>query len=570
MKRFVDHYLFSEELSQDARTLNAVVFLGLLAFSACFIARVIERVPLPGLIMIALGAVAMALLFFIANHYNAHMGATWFVLILLSDVFFPLGFFFSGGAHSGMLVYFVLTFLSVFLFSRGLTSVVLGMAHIVVIVACYVTVYLHPEWFYQLTPLQQLIDQVSALLIVSLFVGFSFKYQMKISTDEKLKAQAASRTKSDFLSTMSHEIRTPMNAIIGMTAIGKTSAAIDRKNYAFERIDDASHHLLGVINDILDMSKIEANKLELSVIEFRFEKMLQKVQTVISPKIEEKHQSFTITVDERIPAFLISDDQRLVQVIINLLSNAAKFTPEQGAIALNALLLDENDGFCTIQVEVSDTGIGLSEEQMRRLFGSFVQAESGTSRKYGGSGLGLVISKNIVELLGGTIWVESELDKGSRFSFTFLAQVGTGASENDNFALLGEEELADLSFKGKRILLAEDIEVNQEVIVALLESTDIRIDCAKNGLEAFNLFSASPQSYDLILMDIMMPEMDGYEATRKIRALDVPRAKEIPIIAMTANVFRDDIEKCLASGMGDHIGKPIDHHRLLVILRENL
>jgi CheY-like chemotaxis protein/two-component sensor histidine kinase len=372
---------------------------------------------------------------------------------------------------------------------------------------------------------------------------------------------------------MSHEIRTPMNAIIGMTSIGKTAPTIERKDYAFEKIDDASHHLLGVINDILDMSKIEADKLELSYIDFRFEKLLQKVNTVINPTVAEKQQDFTITIDENIPTTLISDDQRLTQVIINLLSNAVKFTPEQGTIRLDAVLLEEKDGFCEIQIEIADSGIGLSEDQLGRLFGSFEQAESGTSRKYGGTGLGLVISKNIIELLGGKIWVQSELGKGSTFSFTFMAQVGTDnpADKLIETASASEaENREEPTFEGKRILLAEDIEVNREIIASLLEHTGITIDYAKNGIEAVDIFSSSSQIYDLILMDIMMPELDGYEATRKIRALDVPNAKQIPIIAMTANVFKEDIEKSLESGMNDHIGKPVDYNKLLIKLEENL
>ncbi|MDR1328723.1 MAG: PAS domain S-box protein, partial [Oscillospiraceae bacterium] len=211
------------------------------------------------------------------------------------------------------------------------------------------------------------------------------------------EAETASRAKGDFLSNMSHEMRTPMNAIIGMTAIGKNASDIDRKDYAFAKIDDASTHLLGVINDILDMSKIEANKFELSPDSFNFEKMLQKVVNVINFRVDEKRQSLTVHIDKNIPRVLVGDDQRLAQVITNLLSNAVKFTPEEGHITVTTRLAGEADGVCTVQIEVTDTGIGISPEQQERLFSSFQQAESSTSRKFGGTGLGLAISKRIVE-----------------------------------------------------------------------------------------------------------------------------------------------------------------------------
>jgi CheY-like chemotaxis protein len=273
---------------------------------------------------------------------------------------------------------------------------------------------------------------------------------------------------------------------------------------------------------------------------------------------------------------LISDDQRITQVILNLLSNAVKFTDDNGTIGLDVSLLGQEDGVCEIQIVVSDTGIGLNEEQIGRLFGSFQQAESGTSRKYGGTGLGLAISKNIIELLGGKIWVKSEPSVGSHFFFTFKAQSVTPAQTestpdaSEGTATPGTEQGHDVSLKGKRILLVEDIEINREIVIVLLEEHEIAIDCAENGAVALEMFKAEPQRYDLILMDCMMPEMDGYEATQNIRALAVPYARQIPIVAMTANVFQEDIDKCLASGMNDHIGKPIDYDKLLAILLKNL
>jgi PAS domain S-box-containing protein len=383
------------------------------------------------------------------------------------------------------------------------------------------------------------------------------------------RALSASRAKSAFLANMSHEIRTPLNAITGMTAIGKSAGDAERKDYCFTKIEDASSHLLGVINDILDMSKIEANKFELSPVEFNFEKMIQSAVNVVNFRIDEKQQKFTLHIDKEIPKTLIADDQRLVQVITNLLGNANKFTPEHGSISLDARFVEEEEGLCTIEITVSDTGIGISGEQQKILFNSFQQAEISTTRRYGGSGLGLAISKNIVEMMGGTIWIKSEPGKGSAFIFTIKAKKGNGYTEAEDGMKKEEPDLSNL-FTGRCILLVEDVEINREIVLALFEPVKLEIDCAENGAQAVRKFSEAPSRYDLIFMDIQMPEMDGYEATRRIRALNIPEAKNIPIIAMTANVFREDIEKCIEAGMNSHVGKPLNFDEVMEKLKSYL
>jgi len=384
---------------------------------------------------------------------------------------------------------------------------------------------------------------------------------------QRLEAEEANKAKSVFLSNMSHEIRTPLNAIIGMTTIGKLSDDIEKKDVSFKKIESASKHLLGVINDILDMSKIEANKLELSSVSFNFKEMIQKVVDILQPRIDEKKQNFKEYIENDIPEILIGDDQRLSQVIANLLSNAVKFTPIEGYIRLDARLISEKDGLCRLLITVSDTGIGIMDEQKARLFESFEQADSRIARNFGGTGLGLPISKRIIEMMGGEICVDSEPDKGSAFVFNILIKRGEITDEDAEKKLIADYTNI---FAGKTALLAEDVEINQEIVITLLESTKITIECAENGTRTVDLFMQSPEKYDLILMDIQMPEIDGYEATRIIRSMDIPKAKSIPIIAMTANVFREDVERCLEAGMNAHIKKPIDYDAMIFQLRKYL
>lgn len=401
------------------------------------------------------------------------------------------------------------------------------------------------------------------LSVLGLLLMSALSYLLVRSRYEKQKADGESRSKSDFLSRMSHEMRTPMNAIIGMTEIARKSEDKERIRYCLDKIGDASAHLLGVINDVLDMSKIEAGKLELSEEIFDLGAMVDQVVGVMQFKFKEKKQRFTCTMEEPLPGTIKADRQRLVQLINNLLSNATKFTPEEGSIDLNLRSLGREENHEKLQIEVKDSGIGISPLQQEKLFQSFEQADVSISRKYGGTGLGLSISKRILDLMGGEIIVESDLGKGSVFRFTVpvtVEELGAASAPEDTILAGKQEEKTNRrkEFAGKRILVVEDVEINREVLLAQLEDTGLIIDCAETGKEACTIFRTAKVRYDLIFMDIHMPEMDGYEATRQIRRMDMPDAKTIPIIAMTANVFREDVERCLAAGMNGHIGKPLD------------
>ena len=380
-------------------------------------------------------------------------------------------------------------------------------------------------------------------------------------------AEKSARVKSDFLARMSHEMHTPMNAIIGMASIGKSTPDIEKKNHSFKKIEDASAHLLGVISDILDMSKIEADGLDFIYNEFSFINMIRKVSSITSLLAAEKEQNFTADIDDNIPSCIVSDEKRLSQVIFNLLSNAVKFTPEHGLITLTARNIGEESGVCAIRFTVRDTGIGMSEEQQKHLFLPFEQADGGRSRRFGGTGLGLAISRSIIDEMEGSIWVESEPDKGASFTFDIKARIG---AETCDLKIEKGSDPIDGIFSGKRILIAEDVEINREVISALLEDTGVEISFAVDGAEAVEVFLSDPELFNLILMDIQMPVVDGYEATKRIRSSSLPAADTIPIIAMTANVFREDVQLCLSAGMNGHLGKPVDIDEVIEKLREYL
>jgi signal transduction histidine kinase/DNA-binding response OmpR family regulator len=902
LKKFIDKYIFSDELSLNARMINMICLVGIGASLATFIARGAMGRLNGALAFIIIGTTFLiGALLFVCNQFRLYGIGTWITLLILCDIFFPISFFFAGGADGGIAAFFVLSVVIIFLLLRGKTRIWFLFTHIALVLACYYIGFKYPHFVIRMDPIYQAMDNILSFLVSGFFIGVVILFQSEIYLLEKNKADeageqlarrdkllhvvnnaaglllsseadqfeyvmeesmgmmardlavehiniwrnfwkndllyyaricswvadkglsyntpgdrlefsyqesiprwedilsggecingplnslnngeetqfgnynicsllviplflqnafwgfvsfddprekrffsedeisilrsgslllanalvrndeiqslvqaredalAGTRAKSEFLANMSHEIRTPMNAIIGMTAIAKSASDTGRKDVCLAKIENASTHLLGVINDVLDMSKIEANKLELSHISFDFEKMLQRVANVINFRVDEKHQNFSVHIDRRIPRFLIGDDQRLAQIITNLLSNSVKFTPEQGSIKLNTRFLGETDGVCTIQIEVVDTGIGISQEQKTRMFTSFEQADSNTSRKFGGTGLGLAISKRIVEMMGGKIWLESELNKGSTFAFTIQAKkdteiqnglLGTGLAW-DNIRVLavdddlyiqeyfsdiarqfnfichtvssGEEAIAKIekegsydiyfidwkmpgmngiettrrikelachqnggtqksvvimisatewnmieqeareagvdkflskplfpsyitdtinkclglgnivpveeaaaekedNFEGHCILLAEDVDINREIVQALLEPTLLSIDCAENGIEAVRLFEENPNKYEMIFMDVQMPEMDGYQATRKIREIERQKntGKAIPIIAMTANVFREDVEKCLEAGMNGHMGKPLDFEDVLDKLRQYL
>ena len=380
----------------------------------------------------------------------------------------------------------------------------------------------------------------------------------------KEAAEAASVAKSAFLANMSHEIRTPMNGILGMANLLRRGGVTLLQAERLDTIDRSAQHLLSIINDILDISKIEAGKLDLEEIPINVSLLLGNVSSIVSERVRDKDIRVVIE-DAVVPPNLLGDPTRLQQAILNYATNAVKFT-ETGTVTLRTIKLEEMDEWVRVRFEVEDTGIGVPPETISRLFSTFEQADNSTTRKYGGTGLGLAITKHLAELMGGDVGVQSTLGIGSTFSFTVQLKKGVEAGAGQEVANVDAETFIQAHYHGSRILIVDDEPVNREVAKILLEDTGLIIDTAEDGEQA--VAKVKSTTYAAILMDMQMPKVNGLEATRLIR--EQPGYQRTPIIAMTANAFVEDKARCFEAGMNDFLIKPFDPDALFATLLRSL
>ena len=391
------------------------------------------------------------------------------------------------------------------------------------------------------------------------------------ASQEKLQAalvaaEKASRAKTTFLSNMSHDIRTPMNAIVGLTTLLEHEIHEPEKlQLHIQKIQNSSQHLLGLINDILDMSKIESSEVKLNEDPVDLMEQVAQIDSIICPQAEERGQEFKIHVHGIDHGHLLGDSVRLRQIFINLLSNAVKYTPVEGSVILD--LTEEPSSIpehANISITVTDTGYGMTPEFIKTIFEPFTRAENSTTNKIQGTGLGMAITKSIVDLMGGRIQVKSELNKGSCFEVVLPFAIDPNGSQEKNGKYLHQEGEKVSVLKGMKFLCAEDNELNAEILEAILEMYQASCKICPDGEKLVEAFETSAfGDYDAILMDVQMPNMNGLEATKRIRNGKNPLGRTIPIIAMTANAFNSDVQECLDAGMDAHVSKPLDIGKII-------
>lgn len=574
----IKNKLFSDKNPPELVLFNSIVPMGILGgVIAVGISFSISSLLLQNLVC-AIGIALLGLLFYLANWKGKIKLASICSIVLMSGIVFPIMFFTGGGHHGGMTSWFFLAVIFNFLIIKKTAFYIVLFMQSIIITICYLLSLHHPEFIRQIpTETEQVVDILQSLLLSSIVIGCVIKFQNRINQhaldaikkanedlrDSELKAENANRAKSDFLSNMSHEIRTPINAILGMNEMILRECK-DKKilEYA-SAVQTSSNALLSLVNDVLDLSKIESGKLEIKEEEYKLQDLILNSYGMISERLEKKGLRGSIFCNANLPSGLVGDFSHLRQILVNFLTNACKYT-EKGNVDF-FILGSVTGNEAKIIFSIKDTGIGIKEENRSKMFKKFERFDLQRNRNVEGTGLGLSISKQLCDLMGAKIEVKSEYGKGSEFIITVPQKIfdATPVGEISPKGKQKEKEIQiyHQSFEAPDVdvLAVDDVELNLIVFENLLKETKMKIDLVESGAAAIE--RASEKHYDIIFMDYMMPEMDGIQTLEKLRSLDTPNNKT-PVIVLTADALAGVREKYIRAGFKDYISKPVDGNQL--------
>ena len=589
IKDFLIRHLYSEELPLEYKIFNLVLIFGIFAEMIACVARIIEGVSLLAIVAVIVMIAITIIAFLLCTRYRLYKWGIPICLIFICDILFPIIFFTNGGINSGLTAFFVLCIILIFILLRRTACFIMTVVFLAIMTGCYIIENYYPHLVVPFpNDFVRNMDIIHSILIAGFLSGFLIKYQTRIYEREKQKAEAATKAKADFLANVSHEIRTPLNAIIGLGQLELAKKLPKETIINLEKMNSSGMSLLSIINNLLDISKIESGRFELIPVDYQTASFINDTVSLNMVRIGSKPITFQLDIDENLPRGLYGDELRLKQVLNNLLSNAFKYTKEgivwlkikSGSAAEDPNSPDTENKKINLICSIEDTGIGIKNEDMEKLFSDYNQVDTRSNRTIEGTGLGLSITKNLVELMGGTISLKSEYGKGSAFTVVIPQDVNDPNPIGSDLA----ERITKFQFYAERrsrkrrilnpmpyanVLVVDDVSTNLDVAKGMMLPYGFNIDCASSGKEAIRLIKEEKTIYDAVFMDHMMPGMDGLEAVKIIRNdISSDYARKVPIIALTANAILGNDKLFLDNGFQDYLTKPIDMSKMDIILNK--